>query len=57
MTTLLHQKRCLQAVSNMDLGLNSSTIKADPVFSESNSDTSITRGEYSESEAEAEDLR
>ena len=41
----------------MDLGLNSSTIKADPVFSESNSDTSITRGEYSESEAEAEDLR
>ena len=57
MTTSLHRKRCLQAASNTDLGLDSSTTEADPVFSESDSDASATGGEYSELEAEAEDLR
>ena len=57
MTTSLHQERCLQAALNTDLGLDSSTTEADPVFSESDSNVSVTGGEYSESEAEVEDLR
>ena len=54
---LLRSTPCLPVESNTDLGFDSFTTEDDPVFSESDSDSPATGGEYSESETETEDLR